>query len=755
MAAENLSTGNYSLARRCRCLVLLWGLVGVLIAPDWGAATFRIVYEVDLGEYAMGLFEVYERNRQEGVPNFITEDVLLLSYGMIRVAVGKDLEREHYVGAVRRLVEGLSAQVAARQADEVNRANRDYLAVLTALTQGRDQVADAGHPPRAQAELDLVLTAKTLARSPLWGLPVDYTQFRPRGHYSGDTELERYFRTVRYAGTVLFAITASQATGVSDALADRMTAQAVRLARLIKDDADLHEVHQDLMRSLTWRIGPPEDLPNDVLLTLDAEPAETFRARLLAQAQEEGWQPRIISGVVDASRLEKDMTAADVMTGWRLLPQRYTPESAAFQELVFDGTGEFYGDREAAPFGLTLINGRAVKGFPLLGELMAMWGSQASSDQLGERGETAFEGYHFAREYARLALSTAGGLSALHQQVMQTGFQMDFQQPSFWSHKSRLTALRAFWTWQRYAVLLYAKQSYTVVGKGLELASPRPGALLEPSLPLYQALARVVAGHRRETPHPSWDAFAEILDRVIDVASRQLLYIWDPIPADEQFLNGLDVALTALTGGPDAPIVVDVHTNPASREVLQEATGKARLVAMIDNTNDGWLPRGARFTQCEFRHPMTDRLDDVAWRDMLASSPWPCGPVEVVTVNLADKLDADLIGLLEVYEASGTEGVQAYAAEHQLDLQDDQVEVTITAASADSVNALKARVADVGGTVETDFENALYATLPVAALERFVMQESVWRMDWSRQVVSPPGGTDADASVPAPADLGR
>jgi hypothetical protein len=276
----------------------------------------------------MGLFGVYARNKQEGVPNYITEDVLLLSYGMIRVAVGKTLERERYVGAVRQLVEGLSDRVATRQADEVNRANRDYLAVLMALVQGRSEVADAGGPLRAQAELDLVLAARTLASSPLWGRKIDYTQFKPRGHYSGDPELTRYFRTVRYAGAALFAITASRATGVSDALADRMTRQAVRLARLIKHDADLYRLHQDLMQDLTWRFGPPEDLPDNVLLTLDADPATTFRSRLLAQARNEGVQPRIIAGVVDSSRLEEGVTAADVMTGWRLLPQRYTPPSS-------------------------------------------------------------------------------------------------------------------------------------------------------------------------------------------------------------------------------------------------------------------------------------------------------------------------------------------------------------------------------------------------------------------------------------------
>ena len=607
MATGNQTAGRRVLVRRCWRLALLCSLVCMLAAPGWGAVT--VVTQA-------GLFEVYARNRQEGVPNYVTEDLLLLSYGMIRVAVGKALERERYVGAVRQLVRGLSAQMAARQADEVNQANRDYLAVLMALAQGHDRIADAGNPPRAQSELDLVLAAQALARSPLWGRMIDYTQFRPRGHYSSDTELERYFRTVRYAGTVLFAITASQATGVSGTLAERMTAQAVRLAHLIEHDAGLRGVHRDLMHSLTWRVGPPEDLPNDVLLTLDAEPAETFRSRLLSKAKEEGWQPHIISGVVDAGRLEEGVTAPDVMTGWRLLPQRYTPESAALQQLVFDATGEFEGVQDAAPFGLTLINGRPVKGFPLLAELMAMWGSQASSDLIREQDETAFEGYDEAHTRAQQALGTASGLSALHQQMMQTGLRS----PS----SDRLTALRAFWTWQRYADLLYAKQSYTMAGKGLEFASPRPGAWLEPSLPLYQALARVVEGHRRETPHAAWDAFAGILDRVIAIASRELLQT-GPTAADEQFLNGLDTALTALTGGPDAPIVVDIHTNPASREVLQEATGKTRLASYA--AGGGRPARGARFTQCEFKHPMADRLDDAGWRDLLASSPHVCAAV--------------------------------------------------------------------------------------------------------------------------------
>ena len=615
MTAGNQISACWWFASRWRRLAFICTLAGALAAAGWATAA------ESPAEHAIGLFEVYARNRQEGVPNYVTEDVLLLSYGMIRRSVSRALERERHIGAVGRIIEGLAAQVAAAPVDPANQANRDYLAVLLALWHGHDQVAGAGEPARAQAELDLARAAQTLTRSPLWGQMTDYTQFKPRGHYSADADLERYFRTVRYAGTVLFAITASKASGVDETLADRLIRQAVRLARLIEQDPGLAKDHGALLRGLDWRFGPPEDLPNAVLLALDAEPAETFRSRLLAQAKEQGLQPRILGGAVDASQLEDGVTAADVMTGWRLLPQRYTPESDAFQQLVYDATGVFKGGEAAKPFGLTLIDGKLVKGFPLLGELMALWGSEASHEGLRQQGETAFEGYDAAWEEAQQALASARGLSALHQQLIRTGLRS--------ASSDRLTALRAFWTWQRYAALLYAKQSYTPGTKGLALAPPRaPGARLEPSLPLYLALGRVVEAHRRVTPHAAWAGFADILDRVIAIALRANGES-GLTAADEAFLNDLDAALVALTGGPDAPVVVDVHTNPASREVLQEATGMARLVTLT--TAGDQTARGARFTQCEFKHPMAERLSDGDWRGLLAASPHPCGETAPAT----------------------------------------------------------------------------------------------------------------------------
>ena len=580
-------------------------------------------------EYAPSIFAVYEQNAREGVPNYITEDLLLVSYGLIRVHVSKAIERERYLPQLERLVAGL--RDALDKSAGRGTANRDYLAVLAALLAGEAKATGAADAKRAQAELDRVLAANAIAPSPLWGYRMDYGQFLPRGHYAGDAALTRYFRATRYAGAALFAVKPSRATGVSRTLAKRMAQQAEQLARLIDADAELKAAHQALLTNLAWRFGPAEDLTLAAVLAVPPQPARTHAARLFEHAKAQGMLPRILGGVVEKSRLRKNVSPLEALAGWRLLPQRRTVDYAAFQRLVFDGTGAFEGnaDAEEKPFGLALIDGQAVKGFPLLAELMALWGSVHSRKALTVNDELAFAGYQEAAAHAKLALAEATGLAALHQQLLQTGIahavERHYTLGTIWNDFSSLgartdrevarhTALRAFWTWQRYASLIYAKQSYTPAGKGLP-ASRASGAFIEPSLALYQSLARVVDGHRQHTPHPSWDAFAAALNEAIEVASRQVLLDF-PTVEDERFLNGLDAELKRITGGGDWPIVVDVHVNPSSGQVVQEATGFAEVEKL------GGIPsaRGARFTQYEFKHPLAERLTDAKWREMLAEA---------------------------------------------------------------------------------------------------------------------------------------
>ena len=563
---------------------------------------------------ADGLFAVYEQNRKDGTPNYITEDLILLSYSMIRVDVARSLERGRSVPRLGEFIEALGQAVSAAADNEAAGANRDYLAVLQALLDGQQKPAGARSSERANAELDLVLGATGIRPSPLWGRQMDYSQFRPRGHYADDERLARYFRAVRYAGAVLFPVQPSKATGVGARQARRAALQARALADLIEGDAALATLYHGMLDALTWAYGPPEDLTNADIRAVAPEPSRNYGARLLAYARENGAQPRIIGEVVDRSKLEAGVSLADVLTGWRLLPQRRTPESEAFQGMVFDATGEYTprADQPERPFPqtLTLIDGKPVKGFPLLGELMCMWGSQTSCDDLIAWDEARFHGYPEALQSGRQVLAAAEGLSALLRPVLVSALRDCAEHCG-----DRLTAMRAFWTWQRYAAVLYAKQSYTPTGKGIRLHPPRrPGAQVQPSLALYMGLARAVEDHRRITPHPSWDAFAAILEQLIEVAARHDLLATE----DETFLNDLDADLKDLTGGADEPIVVDIHSNPARGEVLYEATGLARVV---DDGNRPWTAeanaRGARFSQCEFFGPIESRLTDAQWRERM------------------------------------------------------------------------------------------------------------------------------------------
>ena len=715
---------------------------------------------------ASGNFVIYEQNRKDGTPNYITEDFILLGYSMIRVDVMRSREREVLAPLLRELISALEQGHAAAGEDAVALANRDFIAVLRALVDGNGEVGEAGDRTRAQTELDIVLAASEVAPSALWDRSFDYSQFRPRGYYAEDDSLARYFRTIRYAGGVLFPVVPSEATGVSAEQAHLASLQSRTFVDLIENDAELAALYGAFVEELTWQYGPSDDLTNSDLRAIPVEPAHTFGQRLLDHARENGIQPRILGDLVDRSKLEPGRTLADVVTGWRLLSQRRTPESEAFQGMVFDGTGPYESlpEAEAAdnsiPDTLTLIDGQLVKGFPLLAELMCMWGNQLSCRNLRDQGESRFDAYWDAIGQGRRILASAEGLARLERPLMVYAL----------SHcagycEDRLTAMRAFWTWQRYASALHAKQSYTPTGKGIALQPlRRRGARVEPSLAIYMALARMVEGHRQHTPHPSWDAFAVILDRMIDIAARHdMLSV-----ADETFLNNVDAELKALTGGPDEPIVVDIHTNAARGEVLYEATGLARV---IDEDNRPWskegTARGARFSQCEFFAPLGERLTDAEWRLRLQGQPTqegnpfqigtPCGEVDgrrqsgmeavsrrqYLTPSLsrlaAQKLDGRLLSLAAFMETDGAQAISEYAAENGIDMRDGAVTVRIIAESENLVDSIKMRIKLVGGEVKAAFENNVYARVRIDTIGELAFSESIYRIDLDEAIISPIG----------------
>ncbi|MCP4659931.1 MAG: DUF3160 domain-containing protein, partial [bacterium] len=509
-----------------------------------------------------GMFELYEQNRERGIPNYVTEDFLLLAYSMLLNETMTEIEERHLAPRLRAFVEALGEALAEAPNDEVTRANRSFLTVVGALLAD-DGARSAELPPAVAQELERIMAAGGIAASELMAQTLDYSQFRVRGRYTRSAELGRYFRAARYAGTVLFPVVASKATGIGEEDADRLTAQAFQLTGLIVENAEIATIRDDLNDRVEWLFGPSDDLRVDDYRRVAAEGPDLalpqLRSLLLERARETGRRPQVLAGLVEVDQLEEGLEARDVLTGWRLFPQRYTPDAAAFQQLVFDRVGVYLG--EGRPRTLSHAGGLPVKGFPSALELMALLGSEEAARRLDATDERNYEGYAEAAGRAGRLLADAPGLAGDHLSLMR--FWLGASGSGSADSPRRLNSALSFWTYQRYNSLLYAKQSYTGSSKGFAPLPDRGGAWLEPAAELYARLAGSAVELAARFRSPEFAAFAELLERCIRIAVVERAGL--PLQAEDvDFLNGLDAELLRLVGRNDAPIVVDVHTDPAS-----------------------------------------------------------------------------------------------------------------------------------------------------------------------------------------------
>lgn len=570
------------------------------------------------------MFAVYDENRERGIPNYITEDFLVMGY-VKTLGVALEQMEATLAADLRALVRGLDAAVHAAPASSAKTANEDFLAVLALLFDGEHESTSHSLSDRARAELTLIQEASGIAPSPLLRQRIDYSQFRVRGEYAAKPERGRYFLATKFAGLALFPLRASAATGVSAADADLLTAQAAMLSRLAWADQTLRARVESIDRRLSWMFGAADDLTvADYAAVLGrhslTEQSDGLRATLLTWAVDAKRRPRIIGGVVDGSQLEPNTSAADVLVGWRLLPQRATPDGAALQELVFDRVGAYKG--RGRPASATIAGGRVVKGFPLGNELMALLGSSIASSRLVAGDERNYEGYAAGATRARRMLDARSDtLAAAHLALIKTQLATSPAPPS-----RRLNSALAFWTRLRHLTLAYTKQSYSVAGKGISRDNPRRAAYIDPNPALYSSLAALTA---RVAEHvgadvPELKAFREIAERAAAIATR--IRAGAPLPAaDVDYLNDLDLTLAELFEEEDIPVVADVHTDPNSGDVLQEGIAFPAIATKAVGTVQ---TRGALATHVEFRRSMTERLNDDEWMALLRQGFAPARDAE-------------------------------------------------------------------------------------------------------------------------------
>jgi hypothetical protein len=205
-----------------------------------------------------------------------------------------------------------------------------------------------------------------------------------------------------------------------------------------------------------------------------------------------------------------------------------------------------------------------------------------------------------------------------------------------WTHKSLNAALGA-WTELRHDTVLYVKQSYTSVPRGISLPPP-PLAYVEPYPQVYWRLGALVAYMRQQldrykllvSPVRSClIEFEALLDELRVLSTKELrghplddgemsrlTDIGDWLKSVLEFPPELRAQISSGTDERSA-LVTDVHTHMEDQVVLQEAVGDPSLICVrLQHQGQPMEFWGAVFSHYEFKRPMDDRLTDEAWQEM-------------------------------------------------------------------------------------------------------------------------------------------
>ncbi len=613
--------------------------------------------------------EIYDWADDNGIAPFVTVDTLLHLYHLQFDQTLKSIEEREFapsmIGFSRAMMDLATQQQASLSGDlqEAAKRNVAYFAVgLRCLEPNADVPADVRD--MVSAELDLIDAHAGFVASPIFGYDEDYSQYVPRGHYTRSETLKRYFRAMMWFGRLTMLLKGGDDAIVSEEQARIQTLQACLVAGTLHQPANsaLLDTWKRIYTVTCFYVGFADDLTPQEYAEAIAEVAGTsFEWAALAEpdtlfalrSQLATYRaPQIYGGTGQVMLMppfspeQLDELLTDTM-GLRLMGQRFIADGYMMQELGFPRAGAFTG--EGKPFSMEMTQGGPQRVFPRGLDVMAVLGSERAHAILQAEGDTAYQNYE--AQLAKLrgefdALSDAdwnrnlyySWLYALRALVTPVGEGYpNFMRTDAWLDRTLWAAL-ASWAELRHDTILYAKQPYIALAgaapPGEEL--PPPPGFVEPRPDFYArmlALAQMTReglgdmGVLDEESDGRLRTLEDIIQKLLDISLVELR--GEPISEeDADYIKYIARRLERTVVGMEdeeekSTVVADVLTDTNTGQVLEEGVGYVKLLLAVYQVPDGRLALGAGpvLSYYEFKHPMSDRLTDEAWREMLPVNP--------------------------------------------------------------------------------------------------------------------------------------
>ena len=657
---------------------------------------------VAAGETSPQMYQVYENTDYENLPIFVTSDSLLhlnhLMFDYLLRGVETDelmptaiaLVEHHLKAAKSQRTKAATAiakaalrneaffAVAARLALGEVQSGAKPAAVSDDDALGQDRAAMRARTQRAQnallakwtsdlratlrdvspdanqlanQELALIRKHAGLESSPIFGGKlnlgdantalqderIDYSDLQPRGHYTRSEVLRRYFLMTHWLSGAPFR---------------RNEAGARRVLLMMQaNDATSKARHAKIVRVLETFVGGADD---DDFTAYDRIAREVW-GNVAPNIEDDAKMAQFVEKI---NALPLPRIAPSRGAAFRFLPQPYTADAEAMQNLTYDGTPPDVGTRETPRYFALGLDVMGVLGSDRARQILDNTQFQGTFFNFGLK-ETQYENYdaQFRDERQKFAaFSTNDWNKNLYTRTLYailpllqapSSTRYAFTQNAAWTDKSLNAALGA-WTELKHDTMAKQPVAPEAGGEGGLSEAPlwdQPRGFVEPS---PQVIARLTELAREEKQvlasigylspdrKQRLETYIALLQMLAGLEKKQNANV--PLSAQEveqlrfygAFLEHLTIVTAEGEGGsmegPDMAIVADVASAFSTRLqkllALEEGVGHALpIYVAVERNGHREIARGAVFTYYEFTQPAENRLTDEKWRDLLRDNP--------------------------------------------------------------------------------------------------------------------------------------
>ena len=566
------------------------------------------------------LFHVYEQNDYHEFPAFVTTDLFLQLYHLYFDCMLREVEQEKFIPLLDEFCKEARNKLSTENDDPAEQWLSTYFTVANALLDGCPLTTDE----TAQTEYKKVMESEDAPSEFLGYTDVlfNYSLFRPRGHYTRNEALGRYFRTMMWLQTVPFQ---------TDKEEDMK--KALMLAQLIGHNTKLTKLYKQLTEPMTYLMGQPDDV--SILQVWQLHQQESDFKKLCKKIDEIAEkQTRIRPKFLRTSRNKV-----------RLMPQRYQPDAEVLQEMV-DYDSET--TKREAPKGLDVF---AAMGVSAAEKILV--------DELNEPNRWGKYTTNLKRMKKRMnEIKWSENASTQWMSALKTIADKPQHAPYFmltpeWDKKS-LNAMLGSWTELKHDAILYAKQPMGAECGGAGPPDPIVKGYVEPNIQFWQKaidllkenkkiltthdlLTEKIANANQQLIEQAEFLLAmskkELKGEVLkDVEYDQLEYIgakFENMSLDLLRDSEHEFWSWEAIQGPDRKValVADVYTanadNNPDKSIIYEAIGDAdEIYVVVEIGGYLWLTRGAVFSYREFDRPIDEqRMNDEEWQQYLEHHP--------------------------------------------------------------------------------------------------------------------------------------